>query len=360
MPVIVYVYPNGARAASAGVYITEAADVAAMAPETNIGSATPIAIGPGGPTDVLGHKIENDAAAYVQALAAGHGRNPALAERMVRHAVNVTAAEAKRAGLVDVIAPDQQSLLHQIDGFRVKGPKAQVLHTSHLVVQDHDMPFQYDLLQVLVDPTIAFLLLTIGLIGIGFEILAPGHIVPGAFGAVCLLLGLYGSAQLPVTASGIALLVLAVVLLVAEAHLATHGALGVAGVIALAASGLLLFDTHSSALEVNKPVIIVFALTIGGFIVLVVSKVVTARRQPALTGHEELAGAECVVRERLEPVGMVFVHGALWRARLKDGGEPIEAGDRVRVESVDGLTLVVSPSAARPAQEPNMEGAELG
>jgi membrane-bound serine protease (ClpP class) len=162
MPVIVYVSPNGARAASAGVYITEAADVAAMAPETNIGSATPISIGPGSEDQVLGRKIRNDAAAYVRALASSHGRNPQLAERMVRQAVNVTAAEAKAVNLIDAIASSERELLERLDGFRVRGPKAQVLHTSGLRIEGHDMPLQYQALQLLVNPTIAFLLLTVG------------------------------------------------------------------------------------------------------------------------------------------------------------------------------------------------------
>ncbi len=181
MPVVVYVSPNGARAASAGAYITEAADVAAMAPETNIGSATPIAIGPGGASD-LDRKIKNDAAASLRALASDHGRNPDLAEELVSSAKNVTAEEAKRAGLIDVIAADQEDLLKKLDGFHVQGPKAQTLHTAGLEIANHDMPLQYDLLQILVDPTVSYLLILAGLLGLGIEIFSPGLILPGAFG----------------------------------------------------------------------------------------------------------------------------------------------------------------------------------
>ena len=162
---------------------------------------------------------------------------------MVRHAVNVTATEAKRAGLIDVIAADQTDLLRRLDGFHVRGPKAQTLHTAGLRIERRDMPLQYDLLELIVNPTLAFLLLTVGLLGIALEIFNPGLIAPGALGGVAFLLGLYGTAQLPVTIAGLALLVLAIALMVTEAHLATHGVLGVAGVVSLVASGLLLFDT---------------------------------------------------------------------------------------------------------------------
>ena len=179
MPVFVYVEPNGARAASAGVYITQAADVAAMAPETNIGSATPISIGPGSDDEVLGRKIRNDAAAYMRALAATHGRNPELGEEMVIRATNVTASEALKENFIDFVAPSERELLQAADGFRVKGPKAQVLHTADLRIESHDTPLQYELLQIIVNPTVAFLLLTVGLIGLAIEIFSPGAILPG-------------------------------------------------------------------------------------------------------------------------------------------------------------------------------------
>src|SRR6476619_7848075 len=182
MPVVVYVSPNNARAGSAGAYITEAADVAAMYPISNIGSATPIAIGPGGTSQDLARKSKNDAAASMRALAAAHGRNAQLAQLLVTKAKNLTATEAKHAGLIDVIAPSQESLLRQLNGFHVKGPKAQVLHTSGLEVQNHDMPLQYQLLEILVNPTISYLLILLGLVGIGIEFFSPGLIAPGTIG----------------------------------------------------------------------------------------------------------------------------------------------------------------------------------
>jgi membrane-bound serine protease (ClpP class) len=342
MPVIVYVSPNGARAASAGAYITEAGDVAAMAPVTNIGSATPISIGPGSNDRVLGRKIRNDAAAYMRALTAAHGRNVAVGERMVRSAVNLTAGEALRAGFIDVIAPSERALLTELDGFRVRGPKAQVLHTADLRISDHDIPLQYEILQILVNPTVAFLLLSVGLIGLAIEIFNPGVIAPGTLGLISFLLGLYGTAQLPVTAAGILLLVLAMGLFIAEGHLQSHGVLGLSGVIALILSGLLLYDTNGG-FGVSVPVVIVAGIVLGGFFAFMVQRAVRARREPVRTGYEEMVGALGEVRVPLAPEGQVFTNGALWRARAVDGAGRLRTGDRVRVESVDGLTLLVRP-----------------
>jgi membrane-bound serine protease (ClpP class) len=342
MPVVVYVWPNGARAASAGVFITEAADVAAMAPQTNIGSASPVSVGGGDIGEVLGRKITNDAAAYVRALAEGHGRDGDLAERMVTEAVNVTATEALRAGLIDVIAPSEQELLDELDGFEVKGPKEQTLDTDGLEISQHDMPLQYEILDVIVNPTVSYLLLLVGLVGLGIELFSPGIVLPGALGAISFLLGLYGSAQLPVTFAGIALLVLGVALIVAEAHV-TAGFLGAAGVVAIAASGLILYDTNTDAFEVSAPVVIIAGLALGGFLAFAARKVMEARRRPARTGWEEMIGAQGDVRQAIDPVGQVFVEGALWRAEPDGGFGPLPAGSRVRVTSVDGLTVKVRP-----------------
>jgi membrane-bound serine protease (ClpP class) len=347
LPVVVYVSPNGARAASAGLYITESADVAAMAPETNIGSATPISIGPGSEDKVLGRKIRNDAAAYVRALALGHGRNPDLAEQMVRRATNVPAPAALRAHLIDVVAPSQRALLDRLDGFRIKGPKAQVLHTAGLRIERRDMTFQYDLLELLVNPTVAFLLLIGGIAGIAFEIFHPGVVAPGALGAVAFVLGLYANAQLPVTAAGVVLLLVAAGLFVAELKLGGHGVLGVAAVIALIASGLLLYDTNSSAFGISAPVVIVVAGALGGLLLFAVSRALQARARPVRTGWEELLGEVATVRVPLDPVGQVFVAGALWRARSNDPSAAPQPGDRVRVEAVEGLTLHVTPDGGQ-------------
>jgi membrane-bound serine protease (ClpP class) len=359
MPVIAYVSPDGARAASAGLFVVQAADVAAMAPQTNIGAASPVSIGGGDVDDVLGQKIENDAGAYVRALAEGHGRNGDLAEEMVTDAVSVTSQEALDERLIDAIAGDERELLDELDGFQVEGPKAQRLATDGLPIETKDMPLQYDLLQILVNPTVAYLLLIAGLMGLAIELFAGGGLIaPGVLGALSLLLGAYGTALLPVTFVGVLLLVLGVALIVAEAHLPTHGILGAAGVGALVVSGLLLFDTDSDALEVSVPVVIATGLLLGGLIAFAVQKSVQAHRSPALTGWEELLGEVGEVRVPLSPVGQVFVEGALWRARPAEDGVTLDRGYRVRVESVDGLTLLVRPVGTEDANQP--EGAEEG
>jgi membrane-bound serine protease (ClpP class) len=355
MPVVVYVSPDGSRAASAGAFITEAGDVAAMAPQTNIGSASPVSISGGDIGDVLGRKIENDAAAYIRALAEGHGRNGDLAERLVTEAENVSATEALDQDLIDVVAGSEEELLTELDGFVVQGPKAQTLDTSGLQIERHEMPFLLQVLQIIVNPTVAYLLLTAGLVGLAIEIFSPGLILPGTLGVISFLLGLYGTAQLPVTAAGILLLVLGVALIIAEAHLPTHGILGGVGILSLALSGLLLFNTDSDAYEVSVPVVIVVALLLGGFMAFAVRKVVQARRNPVITGWEEMIGAEGEVRDRIDPVGQVFVRGALWKASRADGADGVEdtaleRGVRVRVESVEGLTLRVRP-VSRTAKE---------
>jgi membrane-bound serine protease (ClpP class) len=359
MPVVVYVSPDGARAGSAGAYITEAGDVAAMAPVSNIGSATPIAIGPGGESKDLSRKIKNDAAAGMRALAAAHGRNAHLAQLLVTQAKNLTAQEALRDNLIDVIAPDQQSLLQKLDGFHVKGPKAQVLHTAGLEIQNHDLPFTYQVLEVLVNPNVAYLLMLIGILGLIIEAFSPGLIAPGTIGVISLLLGLYGSFQLPVSVAGVLLLIAGVAMIIGEAHLPTHGILGASGVAALIASGLLLYDTNTSAFEVSPVLVVVIGLLLGGSLAFAVERSVKARRQPKRTGWEEMVGAIGEVREPLDPVGQVFVQGALWRADLAGPDEDppaLERGSRVRVESVEGLTLHVSPVGAEQLAEPSRAG----
>jgi membrane-bound serine protease (ClpP class) len=361
-PVVVYVSPDGARAASAGLFVAQAADVAAMAPQTNIGSATPVSIGPEGAEDIdetLGRKIENDAAAYVRALTSEHGRNAELAEEMVLEATNVTAAEALEENLIDVVAPNQEELLAALDGFEVQGSKSGTLETEGLTIRERDTPLQFQLLQIIVNPNVAFLLLLLGLAGLGLEAFNPGTIVPGSLGGVALLLGLYGSAQLPVEIAGVLLLLLGVGLIIGETQVPS-GILGAAGVISLAAGGLLLYDTNSDEFGVNPPVIIVLSLAIGAGLVFVVRKVLESRREPVRTGWEEMVGAVGEVREPLDPIGQVWAGGALWRARVAGGDEPIARGDRVRVESVEGLTLNVRLLGANGEHgtESEREGAE--
>jgi membrane-bound serine protease (ClpP class) len=347
MPVVVYVAPDGARAASAGLFVTEAADVAAMAPQTNIGSATPISIGGGDQDKVLGRKVRNDAAAYVRALAEDHGRNPDLAEQMVRKATNVTATEAKRSGLVDIIASSDQNLVEKLDGFRVQGPKHQVLETTGARVEHRDVPFKFQVLELIVNPTTAYLLFTLALFGIGFELFHPGAILPGAIGGISLILALFGFAQLPLNFAGVLLILLAFGLFVAEAFIVSHGALAAGGVVALVFGGLLLFDTDSDAYEISVPIVIFTAALLGSFFAWVISKAVQTRHRRVYTGSEELIGERAVVRSALDPVGHVFVKGALWRATGADSAS-FGVGDEVVVERVDGLTLTVKKPETEP------------
>jgi membrane-bound serine protease (ClpP class) len=346
MPVVVYVSPNGARAGSAGAYITQAADVAAMAPQTNIGSATPISLGGGEQDEVLGRKIRNDAAAYIRALAEGHGRNGDLAEQLVRDAENVTATEALERNLVDVVADDVPALVRELDGFRVQGPKAQTLETSGARIDSVGVPFKFAALELLVNPNTVFLLLTIGLILLGLELFNPGMILPGTLGGVSLILALFGLAQLPINVAGLILILLAFGLFAAEAFVVSHGALAAGGVVALAFGGLLLFDTDSEAFEISVPVVLLTAAALGGFFAWIIGKAVQARHAQVHTGAEELIGAHGNVRSPLAPTGHVFVKGALWRARSDNEG--LDVGDEVVVESVDGLTLTVAPAPERP------------
>jgi membrane-bound serine protease (ClpP class) len=359
MPVIAYVYPNGSRAASAGLYITQSADVAAMAPQTNIGSATPIDSNGQDIGGTLGRKITNDAAAYVRALTSSHGRNADVAEEMVRKATNMTATEALDAHLVDVVAGDQTELLQKLDGFQVKGPKAQTLHTANLKVVERDMPFQYDLLEILVNPTVAYLLLTAGFAGLAFEFFSPGAVAPGVLGALALLLGLFGTAQLPVNAAGVVLFLTAIVLFILELKVGGHAIFGVGGVIALIASGLLLFNT-GGAFSIDVPIVIAAAAIIGSLLLWGASKAAAARHRPVVTGWEEMVGAQGTVRVALDPVGQVFTQGALWRAKPSEDGANVPVGDRVRVDSVEGLTLYVSPAPAEEQSEEKEESPAWG
>lgn len=340
LPVVVYVHPDGARAASAGLFVTIAADVAAMSPQTNIGAATPVSLGGGESDEVLGRKVRNDAAAYVRALAEVHGRNADLAEAMVRDAESVTAGVALRRNLIDAIAPSVPALLRFLDGYRVKGPKAQTLDTDGLRVEVRDMPLDVEVRQFLVNPSVAFLLLLGGLLLIGLELASPGLVGPGLFGTIALVLGLYGTAQLPVTVGGVLLLALGLGLLVAETQTGA-GVLGVAGAAALVVGGLLLFDTDSEAFRVTVPVAIATGVVLAGLVLLAAGKVLSTRRLPPRGEPSELIGRVASVRAPFDPLGQVYVDGALWRARV--AGPPPPVGSNVVIERVEGLTLHVRP-----------------
>ncbi len=346
VPVVVYVHPPGGHAGSAGVYLTMAADVAAMAPQTNIGSATPISgTGEEIPED-LRDKLVNDAAAYARELAEEHGRNGEWAESAVREASNIGAREALEENVVDFVSPDLETLLEDIDGFETK-PKGIVMNTAGAEIVEVEMGLWKQILDLLVDPNLIVLLMSIGILGITIEILNPGLIFPGTVGAICLIMGLFGLQVLPVSWAGLLLLLLSFVFFAAEAFVASHGALALAGAVSFVFGSLLLFDPAGEAYEVSLWVSLAIAGTLALVLGVALTKVVQLRRTKPQTGEDEMLGAIGVVRKTLDPDGLVFVHGELWRARVDNG--PLEPGERVQVDGIrDGLLLEVSRAAAAP------------
>ena len=329
IPVIVYVSPQGSRAASAGVWITEAADIAAMAPQTNIGSSTPIDSSGQNLGSDLRRKVINDAVASLRSLMIYHGRNAAWASAAVRHASNLDDQQAKKMNVVDVLAPTLPALLNKIDGRTTVGKKL-VLHTANAELVEVHPGFFTRLLNALIDPNLIPLLFLAGIAGIGFEIFHPGVVLPGALGAVALLLALFGFAVLPISWAGLALLILGAALLVIDAHVTSHGALTVSGLVSMVVGALLLFHNAPAPYNnVNTPLVVAFALAIGGFWAIAITKSVQVRRRPVAVGPQMIVGEIGEARRD----DMVFVHGELWRARPDDGA-PLRPGQRVRVSGV--------------------------
>ena len=345
VPVVVYVAPSGSSADSAGAVITMASDLAAMAPQTNIGSSTPISLNGEDISKDLRRKIVNDAAAYVGELAREHDRNVEAARRMVTVASNYGAREAKRIGLVEVIAPTIPALLNEIDGTKTV-PKGLVLHTAGAQVENVEMSFWQRARDFLVDPNLIALMLSIGLIGIVVELWNPGLIFPGTVGAISLILGLYGLQVLPVSLAGLLLMLLAAGFFVADAFLPTHGAATAAGAILFVLGALMLFDPAGDAYQVSLPVAVAIAGTLALLLGFALTRVLRAARNPVAVGTQGLVGDEGVVRRE----GLVQVNGELWQAHTEDGS-PLVPGDHVRVERVEeGLQLVVG-SPVHPNEE---------
>jgi membrane-bound serine protease (ClpP class) len=347
IPVIVYVAPDGARAASAGVWIGQAADVLAMAPQTNIGSSTPISVGGEDIQKDLRNKVVNDAAASLRALAKSHGRNVGWADAAVRKASNLTAEEALRADVIDAVAPSLPALLRQLEGYKTI-PKGFELHLAGAEIDEVEMSLWKRILDTIIDPNIITLLLSLGALGLIVEMWNPGLVFPGTVGAISMVLGLFGLSVLPVSAAGILLMLLALGFFVAELFVPSHGALTLAGVVAFVLGSLLLFDPAGDAYQVSWQVSLAIAGTLGLFMVLVVAKLIQIRRKPVEVGVHGLVGVHGVVRDQ----GLVFVNGELWRAHRADG-QPLELGDHVAVEGVleDGLELVVAPTAEKQAED---------
>jgi membrane-bound serine protease (ClpP class) len=343
VPVIVYVAPEGARAASAGVWIGQAGDILAMAPQTNIGSSTPISVGGEDIQRDLRRKVVNDAAASLRGLAREHGRNVKWADAAVRRASNLTAREALRLNVIDTIAPTLPALLNQVDGHKTV-PKGIVLHTAGAQIDEVQMSLWKRALDLLIDPNIIALMLSIGLLGIIVELWNPGLIFPGTVGAISLIVGLFGLQVLPVSAAGVLLMILAAGFFGAELFLPSHGALMLAGAICFFIGALMLFDPAGSAYQVSTSVALAIAASLAAATGLAAIKIVEARRAPIVTGQSDLIGQVGTVRQTLDPEGFVFVRGELWRARALNGAA-IEPGREVRVEGLgEELTLNVAPT----------------
>ncbi len=372
VPVATFVAPEGARAASAGTYLLYASHVAAMAPATNLGAATPVAIG-GSPgplpkergkpddkdapaeddepepvqgEDAMTAKAVNDAAAYLRSLAQLRGRNADFAERAVRSAHSLSATDALAGGVIDVIATDVPDLLKKIDGREVEVPSGKLkLQVAGAPVETLAPDWRTRMLAVLSNPTLAVVLMMIGVYGLFVEFTSPGFGVPGTAGAISLLLGLYALQLLPVNWTGVALLLFGMMLMVAEVFMPSFGVLGVGGVIAFVLGGLMLMDTDAPGFGISPGVLVAMALVSAALIVGVGTLALRARSRPVVSGREEMVGAP----GRVEVVDgadlWVRVHGESWHARV-EGGARLAVGEAVEVRGIDGLTLIVRPTTS--------------
>jgi len=345
VPVIVFVAPTGARAASAGVFITMAAHVAAMAPATNIGAASPVALG-GGADKTMMKKIENDAAAFIRTVALERGRNADWAEKAVRQAVAITEREALKLKVVDLVADSIPDLLDKIDGRTVKlSKRTTTLATKGAPVRPIEIGFRDRFLNVITDPNVAYVLMMLGMLGLFFELSNPGVILPGVIGGISLILAFFAFQSLPINYAGLLLILFGIVLLVAEIKIVSHGVLAIGGIISMALGSLMLFDSPEVSFRVSWWVIAPMVGATAGLFLFVVAAGVRALGRPTATGAEGLVGKTAIVRERLGPEGQVMVSGEIWRA-VADG-EPLEPGAQVRIVAVDGLTLKVTKAEAR-------------
>ena len=346
IPVIVYVAPTGSRAASAGVFITMAAHVAAMAPATNIGAAHPVAVG-GEMGKEMSKKIANDAAAFARSLAAERGRNVEWAEKAVRASVSVTEREAVKLKVVDLVADNLQDLLAKVDGRTVKTTRGAVtLETRNAAVKRIEIRFRDRFLAVITDPNIAYILMMVGMLGIFFELQNPGVVLPGVIGGISLILAFFAFQSLPINWAGVLLILFGVSLLIAEIKIVSHGVLTIGGVVAMVLGSFMLYEAPELGFRVSWTVILPTVGAMAGLMAWAVSAGVRAMMKPSVTGPEGMIGRLAVARSALGPDGQVQVDGEIWRAVAEGGAIP--AGEKVRVTAVDGLTLTVSRAGDRP------------
>lgn len=358
VPVATYVAPTGARAASAGTYILYASHIAAMAPGTNVGAATPIQIGGVSPTgskgkdkqdkpadavatDASKQKIINDAVAYIRSLAELHGRNQQWAEKAVREAASVPASEALQLGVIDIVATGMADLMKQIDGreILVLGQK-RTLHTTGAVIDQLAPDWRSRFLSVITNPNIAYILMLIGIYGLLLEFSNPGAFVPGTVGAIALLLALYSFQLLPINYAGMGLILLGVALMVGEAFQPSFGVLGMGGLIAFVVGSIFLMDTDVPGFGIDISVIITSAIISALIFIVVIGMAIKARRRPVVSGSEELVGAEAVVLADFDRQGRVSIHSETWQAL---SSAPLRKGQPVKVAGIEGLTLRVEP-----------------
>lgn len=338
VPVVVYVYPSGGRAASAGAFITIAAHVAAMSPGTNIGAAHPV--GMGGKMDkTMVEKVENDAAAYIKSLAEKRKRNSKWAEDAVRKSASITEKEALELKVIDLVASDLDSLLKSINGRKVDTPLGEkIIRTADVRVARTEIGIRFKILKVLSDPNIAYILMILGFYGLFFELTNPGAVLPGVVGALCLILAFYSFQVLPVNYAGLLLILLALILFILEVKITSYGLLTVGGIISMVIGSLMLFESPAPFFKLSLTVVLPIAIFTAIFFTLTFYLAFKAYKRKPVTGSEGLVGIEGVAKTEIHKDGTVFVHGELWKAWSE---EPIKEGTSIIVENVEGLKLKV-------------------
>jgi membrane-bound serine protease (ClpP class) len=343
MPIIVYVYPSGAQAASAGALLTMASDIAVMAPGTNIGAAHPVGLaGNDDSNSTISVKVENDLAAMARSLAQSKGRNVEWAERAVRDSVSITASEALSSGVIDIVASGLSELLVKINGRKVmKNGKEYTLVVKDVDVKYIEPGFRDSFLMILADPNIAYILMMIGMAGLYFELSHPGAIFPGVIGGISLLLSLFAMQTLPVNITAVLLIVFAMILFVLELFVTSHGVLGVSGVISLVIGSLMLFDADSTGVAVDPSVLVPVLCLTGGFMIFLAWLAAKASVRGPVSGAEGMVNEKGMARTTVDKTGgLVLVHGEIWKAISSD---VIPEGTAVVVKEIQGMKLMVQP-----------------
>jgi len=339
VPVIMYIAPRGSRAGSAGVYITYACHIAAMAPQTNIGSAHPVGVGGQEVDSIMSEKVTNDAVAKIKTLASKRGRNIEWAEKAVRESDSITEYEALEMGVIEYIAEDIYDLLSQIDSDTVEVISGDVvLHTKDADVNSIDIGFANRVLQVISNPNIAYILLTIGMMGLYFEFSNPGAIVPGVVGGISLILAFFAFQTLPINYAGLALMILAVILFLLEIKVVSHGVLAIGGVISLFLGSLMLIDSDLPYMQISLSVIIPVVFITAGFFIFAIYFALKAHKHKVATGEAGLVGETAIVTELIDCQGTVFVHGEYWQAIST---EDFPKGTRVKIIGVEGMFVKI-------------------